>query len=393
VHGGVGVYLGVVQFFFALTWTIYVIFLPALAAQVGIPRSAVIWVLMLDQLIFVLSDYAFGVAGDRAAKVVGRLGRLVVGVTLLSCAAFLALPMVAPSGSTTLFLIVVVLWSITSSALRAPPLTLIGRHAAKPELPWLVALSMLGLGLSNAMAPYLALTLRELDPRVPFLLSSVALGLVTFGLVAAERRLAGAANAKAPPAGEAPAPVSPPAFFVAALLAALAFQVHSAINSAPWYLRHAGADRLPWLSPVFWIGFNLALLVAGPVLKRLGPWRVMAAAAGAAGLASLLASQASGLSVLIGAQLLAGAGWAFLLMGAFSAALSLGHVGREGRFSGGLSSVLALAALARMGVLASGGIQHAGWQAAFAWLPVAGWGLAAAVLFWVSTRRQPPPVP
>src|SRR5687768_913311 len=73
---GVGVYLAVVQFFFALTWTVYVIFLPALAAQVGIPGEVVIWVLMLDQLVFVLSDYAFGVAGDRAAKVVGRLGRL-----------------------------------------------------------------------------------------------------------------------------------------------------------------------------------------------------------------------------------------------------------------------------------------------------------------------------
>jgi hypothetical protein len=392
VNGGVGLYLGIVQFFFALTWTVYVIFLPELAAQVGIPRKTVVWVLMLDQLIFVLSDYAFGVAGDRAAKVVGRLGRLVVAVTLLSCAAFIALPLVAPSGSTVLFLVVVVLWSITSSALRAPPLTLLGRHVARPELPWLVALSMLGLGVSNALAPYLTLVLRGLDPRGPFLLSSVALALVTFGLVAAERRLAGTAKGASSSAA-APTPGSPPVFFVAVLLAALAFQVHAAINSAPWYLRHVGADRLPYLSPVFWIGFNLALLVAGAVVRRLGGWRVMAGAAAAAGLASLLASQASGLQVLIGAQVLAGAAWAFLLMGAFSTALALGHVGREGRLSGGLSSVLAFAALARLGVLAAGLHQASGWQTVLTWVPALGWVLAAGVLFWMSTRRQTPAAP
>lgn len=391
--GGIGLYLGVVQFFFALTWTVYVIFLPQLAAQVGIPAKAVIWVLMLDQLVFVLSDYAFGVAGDRAAKVVGRLGRWVVGATLLSCAAFLTLPLVAPSGSMPLFLAFVVLWSVTSSALRAPPLTLLGRHAAKPALPWLVALSLLGLGLSNSIAPYLALALRELDPRIPFLLSSGALALVTFGLVAAERRLAasGEALAKAPP--PAATTGSPPAFFLAALLAALAFQVHAAIVSPPWYLRHADAARLPWLAPVFWIGFNLALLVAGALVKRLGAWPVMATAAAVAALASWGASQAGGLQGLVALQVLAGAAWACLLMGAFSCALQLGQAGREGRLSGGLSSVLAFAALVRMGAVAAGWPQEPARQAFLALWPAAGWALAAVVLFMVSRRQQTPVAP
>ena len=116
----VGLYLAVIQFFFALSWTVYVIFLPQLAAQVGIPRSAVIYVLMLDQLIFVLADLAMGVASDRAVRVLGRLGKLILGLTLLSCAAFLALPFVAPAGSAPLFLGIVVLWSITSSVWATP---------------------------------------------------------------------------------------------------------------------------------------------------------------------------------------------------------------------------------------------------------------------------------
>ena len=44
-----GAYLAFLQFVFALGWTTYVIYLPKLAAEVGIATSAVILVLMLDQ--------------------------------------------------------------------------------------------------------------------------------------------------------------------------------------------------------------------------------------------------------------------------------------------------------------------------------------------------------
>jgi len=37
VPHGIGVYLGVVQFFFTLTWTVYVMFLPQLAARSAVP--------------------------------------------------------------------------------------------------------------------------------------------------------------------------------------------------------------------------------------------------------------------------------------------------------------------------------------------------------------------
>jgi MFS family permease len=383
----VGLYLGVVQFLFALCWTVYVIFLPQLAAQAGIPPSAVIWVLMLDQLVFLVTDYAFGVASDRAARVVGRLGRGVVAVTLLSCAAFLALPMVAPSGSPALFLVLVVLWSATSSALRAPPLTLVGRHAARPSQPWLVSLSMLGLGVANAVSPYLGLQLRGVDPRVPFLLSSVALALVTGGLVAAERALVRSAAPAATAVRDLAPPALPavPGFLVSVVLAALAFQVHGFLNSTPLYLRHAPAPQLPWLAPVFWIGFNLALLPAGAVTRRVAGARVMTAATAVAALATLAAHEATGLSGVVAAQAVAGAAWAFALMSAFSTALALGHTGREGRFGGALSSLLAGAALVRMALLAAE-VQTSG-AAWLAFVPAAGWLAAAAVLL-AATRRR-----
>ena len=396
----VGIYLAVIQFFFALSWTVYVIFLPQLAAQVGIPRNAVIYVLMLDQLIFVLADYAMGVASDRAVRVVGRLGHAVLAVTVLSCAAFLLLPVVAPSGSAPLFLGLVVLWSITSSALRAPPLTLIGRHAAKPQQPWLISLSMLGLGLAAAIGPYVSVALREVDPRWPFLLSSIALALATGGIVAAERALVARPASAAKPQTASPSPSPSPrgasattGFLIAAVLAAVAFQLHSAFNSPRWYLRFVTPADLQWLAPSFWVGFNLAMLPASWAARRLGAWRVMAAAGVAAAAASLGAQQATALSQLVTAQLVAGAAWACLLLSGFSVALALGHTGREGRFGGALSSVLALAALGRLAVVTMEWQKAPAAQAALAWAPVLGWLLAGVVLFVLARPRPAVAVP
>src|SRR5438132_13364642 len=90
-----GVYLAVLQLVFTLGWTTYVIYLPKLAAEVGIAPGTVILLLMLDQAIFTVTDTAMGIAADRVAKLVGRLSMFVGVLTAISCAAFVALPFVA----------------------------------------------------------------------------------------------------------------------------------------------------------------------------------------------------------------------------------------------------------------------------------------------------------
>lgn len=394
----VGLFVAVVQFFFALTWTVYVIYLPQLAAQAGIPKSAVIWLLMLDQLVFLVADYACGVASDRMARLNGRIGPAVLAATVFSCLAFLLLPFIAPQGSVGLFVAVTVLWTISSSALRAPPLNLIGRYAAKPSQPGLVALSMLGLGVAAAVSPYLGVALRGLDPRWPFALASVALALSTLGIVAAERALQRAAGV-APAATGEPEPAKAPSdplrlpwapCLLAAVLAALAFQVHVFLNSTPLYLRHATPADLQHLAPVFWVGFNLGLWPASVATKRYGGIAVMGAAGVAAGVSAALALVAGSLGLLLAAQALAGLAWAGVLMSAFAAALALGHTGKEGRFCGALSSALALAALLRMGLLAFGfaaAPRDSGVRLALDWVPVVLWLLAGAVLLGLWQRR------
>jgi hypothetical protein len=70
---------------FTLGWTTYVIYLPKLAADVGIAPTAVILILMLDQAIFTITDTVMGIAADKIAPFVGRLGLFVGGLTALSC--------------------------------------------------------------------------------------------------------------------------------------------------------------------------------------------------------------------------------------------------------------------------------------------------------------------
>jgi len=393
---GVGLYLGVVQFFFAASWIVYVLYLPQLAAQAGIGKEAVAWILMADQLVFVFADYASGVAADRVARTVGRIGMWLLAATLVSCAAFLALPFVASGASPAIFLALTLIWAATSSALRAPPLSLLGRHVVKPKQPVLLALSLLGLGVANAIAPYLGLQLRGIDPRIPFVLSSVALALVTLGLVAVERKLAreraaGAtpaaenANTAADAAGAGPAPV----VIAAALFAALAFQVHVFIDSAPLYLRLATPEQMPMLSPVFWIGFNIGLLPLSLAAKRWPAARVMGASALVAVAAAGAATTASSLPMLIATQVVAGAAWSGVIVAAFAWALVRGGAGQAGAFAGAISSVLALATLLRMASVGAGWPKTPGLSDALIWWPLVGWLVASLVIVALVSRRRP----
>ena len=55
---GAGLYLAALELVFALGWTVYAIYLPRLAASAGIAAGTVIYILMLDQAIFTVTDFA-----------------------------------------------------------------------------------------------------------------------------------------------------------------------------------------------------------------------------------------------------------------------------------------------------------------------------------------------
>jgi MFS family permease len=383
-----GVYLAVLQLVFTLGWTVYAIYLPKLAAQVGIAPTAVILILMMDQAIFTITDTVMGIAADKISPVLGRLGAFVAWLTALSCAAFVALPFVATAGpgAQAVFLGLIVIWAITSSALRAPPLTLLGKHRARPAIPFLSALAMLGYGLAGAVSPYLGVVLRDHDPRWPFVISSVVLFITALALSKVERDVR--QEAAVEPATAKPLGTVPVAFIAAMVVLALGYQLHFSINSGPFFLRFAKPADLEWLLPVFWIGFNIAMFPASIVVKHRGGLVVMGAAGLIGALAVVGAEIAGNLHFLIAAQFLAGAAWGCMLMSAVSAALAIGETGAEGKVTGLVFSALALATFARMAAVAGGLQKLPEYAPLLHWAPVACWSVAGAALLALAAGRM-----
>jgi hypothetical protein len=384
-----GVYLAVLQLVFTLGWTTYVIYLPKLCAEVGIAPASVILILMLDQAIFTVTDTAMGIAADRIAPFVGKLGIFVGVLTAFSCAAFVALPFVAGTGpgAQAWFIGLILIWVVTSSALRAPPLTLLGKHRARPQIPFLSALAMLGYGVAGAVSPYLGVVLRNQDARLPFLISGVVLLITTLALSKVERGLVQENSPVKPPQPAKPLGQIPMFFIASMVILSLGYQLHFSINSAPFFMRFAAPDQLQWLLPVFWIGFNIAMFPASVIVKHRGGLIVMGGAGLLGALAVIGAELAGNLNMLIVAQFVAGAAWGCMLMSAISAALAIGETGAEGKVTGLVFSALALATFARMAAVAGGLQKLPEYAPLLHWAPVACWSVAGAGLLVIAASR------
>lgn len=386
----IGLYLALVQLLFTATWTIYVAFLPQLAAAAGIPKDRVLWILMLDQAIFIGMDFALGVGADRVAAAMRRISTPMIAVTAFSSLAFMLLPHAGASAG--LLLALTAVWAITSSALRAPPMAMFARHVSAVAAPRFVFLSLLGIGIAGAIAPWLTARLRGLSPTLPFLLAGVGLMAAVFAMGWCERRLAGAATA-APPPGATPAPSLVKArgaaaipLFVAVLLLGLGFQVHGFINSAPAYVRFVKAPDLEWLMGLFWVGFSIFIMAPGiGALRQASPARMLVIGTALGALAFAGMPHAPNLPALICAQLAAGAAWGLIIGYAFTAAIDAGRTGREGRFTGLVFAMLAAAALTRFLLILSGINQSPGVAPLLEWLPGLAWA-GAMVLIVIATR-------
>ncbi len=377
-----GVYIAVLQLVFTLGWTVYVIYLPTLAKQVGLAPSTVILILLLDQAIFTIADAAMGAAADKTARIAGRLGPIVGLLAAISCAAFVALPVVAGTGpaAQVWFIALIVVWAVTSSALRAPPIMLLGKYGARPSWPLLSALVLVGYGIASGISPFLGGWLRDIDARLPFAISSAVLLLTALALSKVKPSLVGA-QPSVVPRRSPPAFASAHAVFIAAMaLLALGFQLHVSINSTPLFLRFVGPTDLKWLTPVFWLGFNAALFPAGMLGKRRGALTVIAWASGLGAAGLIAAHLADNLGMMIAAQIIAGAAWGFILTSAVTAAFAIGATGAEGKLVGLVFSALALATFARLGAVAASLDKMPGYADFIRWAPVACWLTAAAMV-------------
>ena len=381
----IAIYFAVIQCLFALGWTVYVLFLPELLARAGIDKSWTPWVLALDQLIFAFADLAMGLAVDRARAGLRRIGPMLLILTAVSSLAMLLMPAASGFGG-GVFLALTITWVATSAALRAPPFALLGSYAAKPEQSRQAALQLFGLALAAALAPYLGLTLKGIDPALPFALASAAILLSSGGLVYAERQLTRLAPSER--GTGIPLPFTAPAallMMAALLLAALGFQLHVAINAAAQIKRVGDAGMLPMLLPVFWAGFAFGLLPTGALAKRFGDARSAALGCLIGALSLVASAYATSVPLLATAHALAGVGWALTMANGIGLAAASGRAGAEGRYTSLFFCVLALGTLGRIAISLSGVPQTL--PDVVHWLPVVAWTGAALLLIQVARRR------
>ena len=370
-----------VELFFSLSWVVYVIFLPDLLARGGVDKRYLPWLLAADQLLFALADWSVGVAVDRARAALRRIGPLLVLLSAVSAVAMLLLPWLA--ATLILFLPMTALWVVTSAALRAPPYVLLSRYAARAAMPRLAGIQLLGLAVAAALAPYLAIVLKGVDPALPFALSALAVGVSALALVRVERALPATPKVAVAATAVASDRASSAAWgqlLVIALLLAFGQQLHTAINSVPQFRRLADPALLPWLLPVFWVGFSFGLLLVDRLVRGRGPLPVLqlASAAGALALSgAAIAPGAGSLPLLVASQFAAGGFWGFILCASIGVAAERGYPLQTGRNTGALMATLAVAAMSRLGLAASGA---ADFGSLLEWLPVAMWGAALVLL-------------
>lgn len=364
------------QFGAVVSWTMYVLFLPGLLDLAGIARHWLIWILILDQAVFAVSDW---VAGERADRVTGsmrRLGRSLALVALLSSIAMASLPWVAGLGQPALLVGVVVFWVATSSALRAPAFSLLSKVGGIRSRSGAVSLALLGLSLASATAPLFTHWLRDANPRLPMLLAAAALAIAAWLLARQPVMVTSDDGPFGPSRSWVP-------LVLAAFAAALATQLHNTL------VADAVAPRFPslspdWLRSTFWIGFTVGLAVAARMARPPRPLRTVHAALLIGATMLVLVRLADSVITLSLAQFLAGIAWGVILTAMVVSALSKESSMYAGAYVGMLFSALALAAMTRLLIVAAG-LQK---SECMSWLPAVLWLAAGLLLSWPLLRRM-----
>lgn len=365
------------QFGVVLSWTMYVLFLPGLLDHAGIARHWLIWILILDQAVFAVSDWAAGSYADRVAHQLRSVGPPLALAAVLSSLAMAALPWIADLKQPALLIAAVVFWVASSSALRAPAFSLLSKMGGIKTRAGVVSLSLVGLSLASAMGPLVTSLLREVEPRLPIVLAAFALAVAAL----LTSQIGARAQSSDDELTEPSADWVP--LVLAAYVAALGTQLHNTL------IGEAMAPRFPsispeWMRSTFWIGFTAGLLVAARTATLPNALRPVNAALLIGAGALVVMRFADTVALLTLTQLLAGGTWAVIITATVVSALSRESAMYAGTSVGLLFSALALAAMTRL-LIVAGGLHHAAYMQ---WMPSTMWLLACLLLGWPVVRRR-----
>lgn len=329
--------IALIQFFFFTAWVIYALYLGTLLEKVGIDKFWLPWILLVDQVIFALMDPILGGWADRLETQVRQLAPFIALLNLLSGIAFMGLVTLG-QGNMGVFLTLTFFWVATASVLRAPLYILLSRFTGAPELPVRLVYVLTAMAIGGAIAPFLGIWLKGLDPIYPFVVSSVVLIFAGFSLNSIP---VPAKSEYAVPASDKRLPV----YFLFTLLLALGFQLHAFVASGALYKQFFSADSLPLVLPIFWVGFNLGIFPASHYATVRGAEWLIKSLILPATLALLLCLTAHNAIILIAMQFVLGAVWGALFISATQLAMQWG---RGGLALGGWFAMLSLATVARI---------------------------------------------
>lgn len=344
------------QLLVGISWIAYAAYLPQLLESVGISARRALWVLLADQILFVLFDWLAGSQSDRIARRRGAVGHWLTVAATCSALLLLLLPWAAATGSPVLFLAVALFWTTSSSVMRAPVLAMLGRLGSPRAQSKVVAFALSGLGLAAAFAPFLAPLFKDFSPYWP--LGLTALTLVAASAFAAKIEPMSAALTVANDKPDKPQQSWKPSIeliWIGGLMAfaATGMQLLTSELSAPTYRQLGAAPMMLWL-PIFWASFFASQPLCKRLIDRDNGFVYPAGALLLTTVALLAARGAERLPVFALSQCVAGASWGLLLASALAYATRVAGPQNTGTAAGIIFSMLALANVFRLTLLALG---------------------------------------
>jgi MFS family permease len=179
--------LAAIQGAITLCWVIYNFYLPQLLVEIGFSRDLAIGLIIVENALAVVMEPLMGGLSDRAKSWTANRFPFIFAGVILSSALFIVTPLIVtflqPSEATRwIFLFVVVSWALAMMVFRSPAIALLGRCAAKPELPTAASLLTLVGGIINAFRPISNNFLLSLGAVFTFSLGSFVLLSAAFVL-------------------------------------------------------------------------------------------------------------------------------------------------------------------------------------------------------------------
>ena len=385
-----------------ISWIAYVAYLPRLLEMVGISAQRALWILLADQILFVLFDWIAGSQADRIARVRGRVCKWLAVVAALSALLLLLLPWAAATGSALVFLTVSLLWTMSSSVMRAPVLGMLGRLGTPQAKSKVISYALAGLGLAGAFAPFLGGLFKEFSPYWPMAVTAVTMMIASaFAVWIEPRQLAvSAGDVKAEMNATSsshkwPLPLQPSRelAWIAGLMmvAGSGMQLLTGEIGGSTFKQMGAVPLMLWL-PIFWASF----FIAQPWCKRLidrtherrASFIYPAMALLVAALALLLGRYSGQLAVFALSQAIAGAAWGLMLASALTYATQVAAPSNAGAASGIVFAMLATGNVFRLTLTAAG----VDIMASLHWWPALVWIVAAVMmLVWTLVRRSATP--